>query len=147
MKKFLAIAFTAVIASSAFLVMTNTASAHSIGWRHSHGGFSIGIYSGGLGVHGLHRRHHRRCYGHRCYKPRYRSYDPYYDRYYRPRRVYRDRVIIYERPRRVHRRVHRVRRSSNRHIHWCYKRYRSYRAWDNTFQPYHGRRRACRSPF
>lgn len=33
------------------------------------------------------------------------------------------------------------------HIRWCYKRYRSYRAYDNTFQPYHGPRRACRSPY
>ena len=33
------------------------------------------------------------------------------------------------------------------HMRWCHDRYRSYRAWDNTFQPHHGPRRACRSPF
>lgn len=33
------------------------------------------------------------------------------------------------------------------HVRWCYARYRSYRAADNTFQPYHGPRRACRSPY
>ncbi|WP_099865034.1 BA14K family protein [Pararhizobium haloflavum] len=33
------------------------------------------------------------------------------------------------------------------HIDWCYARYRSYRASDNTFQPYHGGRRACYSPY
>jgi hypothetical protein len=33
------------------------------------------------------------------------------------------------------------------HIRWCYNRYRSYRDWDNTFQPYHGPRRQCRSPY
>ncbi len=33
------------------------------------------------------------------------------------------------------------------HERWCHRRYRSYRAYDNTFQPYHGPRRACLSPF
>lgn len=33
------------------------------------------------------------------------------------------------------------------HERWCYRHYRSYRAWDNTFQPYHGPRRLCRSPY
>ncbi|OHV77991.1 BA14K family protein [Ensifer sp. LCM 4579] len=33
------------------------------------------------------------------------------------------------------------------HTRWCYARYRSYRAYDNTFQPYHGPRRACISPY
>ena len=35
----------------------------------------------------------------------------------------------------------------NRHVSWCYNRYRSYRAYDNTFQPNHGRRQQCYSPF
>ena len=33
------------------------------------------------------------------------------------------------------------------HTRWCYARYRSYRAWDNTFQPYYGPRRQCNSPY
>lgn len=33
------------------------------------------------------------------------------------------------------------------HLHWCDQRYRSYRASDNSFQPYKGPRKACRSPF
>ncbi|ASY63494.1 immunoreactive 14 kDa protein BA14k [Sinorhizobium sojae CCBAU 05684] len=33
------------------------------------------------------------------------------------------------------------------HTRWCYGRYRSYRAYDNTFQPYQGPRRACISPY
>lgn len=33
------------------------------------------------------------------------------------------------------------------HVEWCYNRYRSYREWDNTFQPYHGPRRQCYSPY
>ncbi|WP_082520047.1 BA14K family protein [Rhizobium sp. Root1220] len=32
------------------------------------------------------------------------------------------------------------------HTDWCYSRYRSYRAYDNTFQPYYGPRRQCLGP-
>ncbi|MDP3898724.1 MAG: BA14K family protein [Mesorhizobium sp.] len=35
----------------------------------------------------------------------------------------------------------------NAHVRWCYNRYRSYRAYDNTFQPYHGPRQQCYSPY
>ncbi len=38
-------------------------------------------------------------------------------------------------------------RYANSHVEWCYARYRSYRAWDNTYQPNHGRRRQCISPY
>lgn len=40
-------------------------------------------------------------------------------------------------------RVHR----GDAHVQWCYDRYRSYRAYDNTFQPYHGPRQQCISPY
>ena len=33
------------------------------------------------------------------------------------------------------------------HVQWCYDRYRSYRAYDNTFQPYNGPRQLCYSPY
>lgn len=33
------------------------------------------------------------------------------------------------------------------HVSWCANRYRSYRAYDNTFQPYNGPRRQCYSPY
>ncbi len=33
------------------------------------------------------------------------------------------------------------------HAEWCYNRYRSYRASDNTFQPYNGPRQQCYSPY
>jgi hypothetical protein len=36
---------------------------------------------------------------------------------------------------------------SRSHVEWCYDRYRSYRASDNTFQPYNGGRRQCYSPY
>ncbi|TGS74613.1 BA14K family protein, partial [Mesorhizobium sp. M3A.F.Ca.ET.175.01.1.1] len=54
--------------------------------------------------------------------------DPY-PRYYQPRRIYR------------------TERLSRAHVQWCYDRYRSYRAWDNTFQPNYGPRRQCISPY
>lgn len=37
--------------------------------------------------------------------------------------------------------------SNNAHVDWCYDHYRSYRVYDNTFQPYHGPRRQCYSPY
>lgn len=33
------------------------------------------------------------------------------------------------------------------HVRWCEWRYKSYRLWDNSWQPYHGPRRQCRSPY
>lgn len=37
--------------------------------------------------------------------------------------------------------------SGNAHVQWCANRYRSYRAYDNTFQPYNGGRQQCYSPY
>lgn len=34
-----------------------------------------------------------------------------------------------------------------RHTDWCYARYRSYRDYDNTYQPNYGGRRQCLSPY
>ena len=33
------------------------------------------------------------------------------------------------------------------HVQWCANRYRSYRAYDNTFQPNYGPRKQCVSPY
>ena len=33
------------------------------------------------------------------------------------------------------------------HVKWCFNRYRSYSAYDNTFQPYDGPRQQCYSPY
>ena len=62
-------------------------------------------------------------------------YNNYYDGYY-DEPIYRPRVI-----------QRRVYRAGGRHVEWCYDRYRSYRAWDNSFQPYHGPRQQCYSPY
>jgi hypothetical protein len=38
-------------------------------------------------------------------------------------------------------------RDGDAHVRWCYDRYRSYRAYDNTFQPLRGPRQRCYSPY
>lgn len=37
--------------------------------------------------------------------------------------------------------------TTSEHVRWCQNRWRSYRASDNTYQPSHGPRRACVSPY
>lgn len=38
-------------------------------------------------------------------------------------------------------------RAVNAHVQWCYDRWRSYRAYDNSYQPNYGPRRVCVSPY
>ncbi|EHK79350.1 Lectin-like protein BA14k [Sinorhizobium meliloti CCNWSX0020] len=40
-----------------------------------------------------------------------------------------------------------ARRLTAAHIEWCFDHYRSYRAYDNTYQPYLGPREQCWSPY
>lgn len=100
------------------------------------------------------RRHHRPrsgiyfefgTGGFRYGPPPYYARPPYYTRppyYARPRYV---RPPVYARPRYVRPRP--AYGLSSAHVNWCYSRYRSYREWDNSFQPYNGPRRACLSPY
>jgi len=37
--------------------------------------------------------------------------------------------------------------NANAHLSWCYAKYKSYRDWDNSWQPYHGPRKPCISPY
>jgi len=37
--------------------------------------------------------------------------------------------------------------SNPQHVSWCNAKYRSYDVRSNTFQPYNGPRRECRSPY
>ena len=116
---------------AAILIVAATFGAHSFAPKAAKaGGVSFGI---GLGFgYPVYRPHYYRPYGYRrYYRPRY-----YRPRYYRPHRVYRP----------VRRRVVR-RRFSAAHYGYCSTRYRSYRVRDNTFQPYRGRRKQCRSPY
>jgi len=93
-------------------------------WRHHHGRHfresDAAILGLGLGL-GL---------GGLAYDNYYDPYQyDYYPRYVQPRRVYR------------------TERLSSAHVQWCYDRYRSYRAWDNSFQPNYGPRKQCWSPY
>ena len=63
--------------------------------------------------------------------PVYRYSEPRYyyeDEYYEPRR-------------------YRARSLSAAHVDWCYDRYRTYRASDNTYKPTKNSRRQCVSPY
>jgi len=68
------------------------------------------------------RRHHRR-------SGIYFNFEAPAYRYVEPRRQYRSTGL------------------SRAHIEWCYDRYRSYRAWDNTYVPRRGVRAQCYSPY
>lgn len=84
---------------------------------------------GGLVEKTWHRgRPHRVRPRHR-WRPRYRWGPPVYA----PRPRYRVRP--------------RARGFPRAHFAWCNQRYRSYRAYDNSFQPYNGPRRPCISPY
>lgn len=106
-------------------------------WRRHHGDWRRG------GWRGDHWRHHGGWDGddwrwrHHSWRYRHHYHGsglyfglgllPSYNYYVAPRRHYRS--------------------SSSAHVQWCYNRYRSYRAWDNTYQPYNGPRRQCYSPY
>ena len=83
--------------------------------------------------------------GHRGYRERRRGYR-YHDGWWFPPAAFALGAIvggaIANQP--APRRVMRV---DSAHAEWCYNRYRSYRASDNTYQPYNGPRRQCYSPY
>ncbi|SRR5690606_22458891 len=98
-----------------------------------------------------HRRDHRRGYyrhgnryyynGHRGYRHRRPGYRAYNGWWFPPAAFG---VVVAPR---VVRPAVPVRGLTRAHYDWCHARYRSYRAVDNSFQPYHGPRRACVSPY
>ncbi|MGE0501800.1 MAG: BA14K family protein [Rhizobiaceae bacterium] len=59
----------------------------------------------------------------------------YYDDYYYERRYYRPRVDYSPRG------------GIDAHQRWCLNRWRSYDVYSDTYQPYHGPRRYCNSPY
>ena len=79
--------------------------------------------------------------GHRVYRNRYPGYH-YYNGWWIPPALFLGGMAIggaiANQPGRGY---------SDAHVRWCYQHYRSYRAYDNTFQPYNGPRRQCRSPY
>ncbi|WP_425350242.1 BA14K family protein [Phyllobacterium phragmitis] len=84
--------------------------------------------------HRRHWRHHNRRWDrHHGWRHHRRHYRPRYGWGVRPH--YRGHRPRYRRP------------AGSAHVRWCYNRYRSYRAYDNSYQPYNGPRRQCYSPF
>jgi BA14K-like protein len=77
--------------------------------------------------------------GYRYYRPGYR----YYNGAWFPLAAFGSGVIIgsaISRPAPAY-------RAGSAHVRWCYNRYRSYRAYDNTYQPNYGPRGQCISPY
>ena len=103
-------------------------------WAWALGGLAAGTIIGGLLAQ-------PRYYGPSYYDQGYydQGYYDYGSTYYRPR---------YYAPRYYAPRYYRqTYYGGSAHTRWCYARYRSYRAFDNTFQPYYGPRQACVSPY
>ena len=94
------------------------------------------------------RRERRGWYGgHRGYRYERRGYRRHSDGWWYPLAAFGAGAIIggaiandgYSRPR--------YEGINPRHTDWCYARYRSYREYDNTYQPNYGGRRECLSPY
>ncbi len=142
MKKFLSITAIALLSSTMILTSIISADAHwKNGRRHSHGGAAAGIAGaiiggaiiGGAIANSNRRRSSRHCHRGYCHRHNYEYSD------------HRHRPVVYDPPPR--RRPPPRRDYGDRHEDWCYDRYRSYRARDNTYQPYRGGRRYCQSPY
>ena len=83
--------------------------------------------------------------GHRGYREQRRGYRQYNGFWFPPAAFIAGAIVggaIANQPPPV-----RYRPTGNAHVQWCYNRYRSYRASDNTFQPYNGPRQQCYSPY
>ncbi len=113
------------------------AEAQTVQYRRYRGGYNRGYRGGYRGYRGY--RHHNgdddwawalgglatgAIIGGLLAQPRYYGPSYYAPRYYRQ---------VYS--------------GGNAHTSWCFARYRSYRVYDNTFQPFNGPRRACVSPY
>ncbi|WHO75046.1 BA14K family protein [Rhizobium sp. BT03] len=103
------------------------------GWGWALGGLAVGTIIGGAlaqPYYGSPYGYYGRPYGY--YGRPYGYYGAPYRYYGRPYRAYASSAYY---------------GGGGGHEAWCYARYRSYRAYDNTFQPYHGPRRQCIGPY
>ncbi|MDK4738750.1 BA14K family protein [Rhizobium sp. CNPSo 3464] len=100
------------------------------------------------GYHGGYYPYYRRGWygGYRGY-PGYRYGYRYYDGYWYPLAAFGAGAIIGGAIASQPRYVAPAGGINPRHVEWCEARYRSYRAYDNTFQPNRGPRQQCYSPF
>ena len=134
-----------LFAAAMGLALTAAASSADAGEVH---GFSVGVT-----LHAGHHQHHPhyhalpypRPHVHHGHSP-YRGPALYYSYYYDHIPAYPVPVFkSYHPPVMHHRTV--VVGISGAHAAWCHAHYRSYRAHDISFQPHHGPRRQCRSPY
>jgi len=95
--------------------------------------------------HRKHRFHKRNGHfylnGHRGYRDRRHGYREY-NGYWFPAAAFALGILML--PEVQQGRTIRLTRS---HYAWCESRYRSYRRWDNSWQPYNGPRKPCASPY
>jgi hypothetical protein len=137
MKKFLSLTMAIIVAGAMISISVSDADAGRKGRRNT--AIALGVLGGlavGAAIAGSNRRGYRRSYSNRhcharyCHRHNYRYSD------------HRHRPAVYNPPPR-----RRPAYAGNAHVNWCYRKYRSYRDYDNTFQPYNGRRRQCYSPY
>lgn len=102
----------------------------------------VQVQEGGFGYRYRHLDRRNRDWRHRDWRG---------PRHHNPRRDYRPRSGFSFQYRQAPRHYEPPPRQAYRlpaaHVRWCDNRYRSYRASDNSFQPYNGPRRQCRSPY
>ncbi len=108
------------------------------GWRGDRGRRHDGWRRGGWERHGWYNGHR----GYRGYRHGYR----YHNGYWFPLAAFGAGAIIGGALSAPPRATYSGSMSPS-HVRWCENRYRSYRAYDNTFQPNRGARRACISPY
>jgi len=127
-KTFLAMCAAALAVPLSFA--SAPAGAQGMTFQIGPGGPSVGFYTDGpYGYYHGHRGYRERRAGWRQYRGYWFPPDAFVER-----RVYRE-----------HRRADR--RADRAHVAWCYDRYRSYRASDNTYLQTRGVRRTCISPY
>lgn len=85
-------------------------------------------------------RGERRWHGHRGYRDRRPGYRRHSDGWWYP-------LAAFGLGAAIGGAISRDRDVGGSHVSWCANRYRSYRAYDNTFQPNYGPRKACVSPY
>lgn len=135
MNKFLSLSMAALLAGTMIMLSFSEADArhkrrHNLGIA---GAIIGGAIIGGAIANSNRRSRNRHCHRGYCHRHNYQYSN------------HRHRPVVYNPPPR--RRAPPRRNYGDRHEDWCYDRYRSYRAYDNTYQPYRGRRRYCQSPY
>ncbi|ACI55777.1 BA14K family protein [Rhizobium leguminosarum bv. trifolii WSM2304] len=118
---------------------------HGSGWGWALGGLAVGTIIGGAISQPYYGSYYGSPYG-GYYGTPYRYYGSPYRYYGSPYRYYGSPYRYYGRPYRSYA-SSAYYGGGGSHEAWCYSRYRSYRAFDNTFQPYYGPRRQCVGPY